>query len=295
MKKVRTEELQDGMKLAKTIYSIDGKVLVRQKAELSQSLIQKLKSLGLPAAFIEEPTAANQAKVADLISEALRVDLVSSLSQLDSEIRSGRAATITPNKQRLFALVDEVLANRSQQMGMTDIRFHGDYIYGHSVHVCAIAVKIGALLGYSQAKLADLALGALFHDIGMTQIPLNLLNKTSELTPQERQLIRVHPEHGYAMLRKSAHFSAVATHVAYQHHERYDGTGYPRGLAGDAIHEFARIVAVADVYDALTTEKVYRPAKSATEAFDYIYSRSESDFDPQIVARFAKVIQGAQP
>ncbi len=293
MRKIRIEDLQVGMKLAKTIYSIDGKILVRQKAELSPGLIHKLKSMGLPAAFIAEDAAGDQAALDGLISEALRANLVSSLSQLDLAIRSGRKLTLAPDKQRLFALVDEVLSNRGRQLGLTDIRFHGDYIYGHSVNVCAVAVKIGALLDYSQAKLADLALGALFHDIGMTRVPLTIMNKTSELTAAERQAIRVHPEQGYAMLKQSSHFSAVATHVAYQHHERYDGSGYPRGLAGAAIHEFARIVAVADVYDALTTEKVYRRAKTPAEALDHVQSRQGTDFDPPIVETFAKLIQSA--
>jgi putative nucleotidyltransferase with HDIG domain len=174
-------------------------------------------------------------------------------------------------------------------LGMADIRLHGDYIYGHSVNVCTIAVKIGLLLGYNQLKLAQLGIGALFHDIGMTKIPLRILDKTGNLTSDEIKLIQTHPEVGFAML-KDNQVAMVSAHVAYQHHERYDGSGYPRGIAGEAIHEFARITAVADVYDSMTTEKIYRPAKSVAETLQYLESNKETLFDPNIIDVLRQIV-----
>lgn len=281
MKKVRIEELQAGMVLARTIYSPDGRVLVKDNTELSMTLLNRLKELGLPAAYIK---GTAQIKGDLLVSDITRVDLIKSLSQLEKGIRSGKKLDLLSGKNLLFALIDEINTNRRNPLDeFPDIRLHDDYVYGHSVNVCVIAVKIGLKLGYNQLKLADLAIGALYHDIGMTKIPVEILHKAAHLTPEETILIRTHAENGYKILKGNFGISNVSAHIAYQHHERYDGSGYPRGLAGKSIHEFARIVAIADVFDSLTTEKVYRRALSIHDTLAYIKSKSGIDFDPELV------------
>jgi HD-GYP domain-containing protein (c-di-GMP phosphodiesterase class II) len=288
MEKVRIEDLQVGMIVGKTIFAPNGAILIKEKAVLTQSILSKLKELGLPAAYVI--TSADGTRPDDLVSEATRIDLVRSLSKLDSEVRAGKDLNIISSKQSLYTLIDEIISNPKSLLGMTDIRLHGDYIYGHSVNVCTISVKIGIHLGYNQLKLAELGVGALFHDIGMTKIPLRILDKTSNLTNDEVKLIQTHPEIGFGMLKDNPAISMVSAHVAYQHHERYDGSGYPRGIAGDAIHEFAKITAVADVYDSMTTEKIYRPAKSVSETVAYIQSKRGIEFDPEIVDILKQII-----
>jgi putative nucleotidyltransferase with HDIG domain len=288
MEKVRIEDIKPGMILARTIYGTDGRILIRDNAEISSSILQKLKEMGLPAAYIK--TSENEEQIVDIVSEATRTDLVRSLSKLDAQVRSGGEVNLISSKRSLYDLVDEIVCNQKNLVGLNDIRFHNDYTYGHSVNVTIIAVKIGLQMGYNQLKLADLAVGALFHDIGMIKVPLEILDKQGNLSDSELKLIYSHPELGYNMLRQNHDVSTVSAHVAYQHHERYNGSGYPRGMVGDTIHEFARIVAVADVYDALTTEKIYRPAKLTWEALQIIDNQKSVDFDPQVVDIFMKVI-----
>lgn len=289
MEKVRIEDLKEGMVLARTIYASDGRVLVKSNTELSPTLLNRLKEMGLPAAYVE---SAAEIKSNLLVSDITRVDLIRSYSQLEKGIRSGKKLDLLSGKKPLFALIDEINANRKNPLDeFPDIRLHDDYIYGHSVNVCVIAVKMGLKMGYNQLKLAELAIGALYHDIGMTKIPLAVLNKVSNLTPEETALIRTHTENGYEILKGNLEISSVSAHVAYQHHERYNGSGYPRGMSGNNIHEFARMVAVADVFDSLTTEKVYRPALSFSDAIAYIQKKAGTDFDPEIVAIFLKVIE----
>lgn len=288
MQKVRIEDLQVGMVVGKSIYAPSGMVLVRERAVITAPILSKLKELGLPAAYVITTTDGKAPE--DLVSETTRMDLVRSLSKLDSQVRSGQNLNILSSKQPLFTLIDEIVSNQKNMLGMADIRLHGDYIYGHSVNVCTIAVKIGLSLGYNQLKLAELGIGALFHDIGMTKIPLQILDKTSNLTNDEIKLIQTHPEVGFGMLKENQAISMVSAHIAYQHHERYDGSGYPRGIAGEAIHEFSRITAVADVYDSMTTEKIYRPAKSTIETLQYIQSNSGIHFDPNIVDILKKIV-----
>ncbi len=288
MEKVRIEDLKPGMILAKTIYGIDGRVLIREQNQITSVILEKLKELGLPAAYIK--TGNDDPVIPDPVSEATRIDLVKSLSKLDSQVRAGGNISLASSKRPLYDLVDEIVNNKNNLIGMTDIRLHDDYTFGHSVNVAIIAVKMGLLLDYNQLKLADLAVGSLFHDIGMTKIALEILNKKGELTTEELKLIQTHPEVGYGILRQNQDVSTVSAHVALQHHERYNGRGYPRGIAGDAIHEFARIVAVADMFDSLTTEKIYRHAKTIPEALIIIEGKKGTDFEPQMVELFMKVI-----
>jgi HD-GYP domain-containing protein (c-di-GMP phosphodiesterase class II) len=287
MEKVRIEDMRPGMKLARTIYSPEGLILVREKAEITDHVIAKLKQLGLPAAYVGN-IAENE--VQDPVSELTRMDLIKSLSRLDSAVRSGQQFSLLASKRPLYDLVDEIVCNQKNLVGITDIRLRNDYVYGHSVNVCIIAVKIGIHMGYNQLKLADLAVGALFHDIGMTKLPLDIVSRVGNLSDEEVKLIRSHPEEGFSMLRQNHDISVVSAHVSFQHHERYNGTGYPRGVAGEAIHEFARVTAVADVFDSMTTEKMYRRAKSTQEALSHIKSKSKIEFDPQVVEIMQKIV-----
>lgn len=287
MKKVRIEDLRPGMKLARTVYSPEGLVLLREQAEITNHVIDKLKQLGLPAAYI---ATTAETEIQDPVSEATRVDLIRSLSKLDASIRAGRVLNLVISKRALYDLVDEIVSNQKNMVGITDIRMRNDYIYGHSVNVCVIAVKMGLELGYNQLKMADLAVGAVYHDIGMTKLPIEILDRVGGLTSEELKLVRTHPEEGFAMLRQNQDITVTSAHVAYQHHERYDGSGYPRGLAGDAIHEFGRITAVADVFDSLTSEKLYRKAKSLPEAVQLIQAKSGTEFDPHMVDILKKVV-----
>jgi HD-GYP domain-containing protein (c-di-GMP phosphodiesterase class II) len=277
------------MIVAKSIYSVDGRVLVREKATLNDGLIEKLKDMGLPAAYIK--TVAGH-KVNELVSEITRIDLIRSLSKLEASIRTGKKLDLLESRKTLMPLMDEIVRSRNALVpDFSDIRMHNDYIYGHSVNVCVLAVKTGIKMGYNKGRLGELAIGTLLHDIGMTKVPVAVLDKTTELTPEEVEIIRKHPETGYRMINSIFGISAISSCVAFQHHERYNGTGYPRGISGSSIHEFARIVAIADVFDSLTTEKVYRHAYSSKEALDHIVSRVGTEFDPEMVKVFVEIIE----
>lgn len=287
MKKLRLDELQPGMILAKAIYAADGRILVKEKTPLSESLIRKFQALGLPAAYIDEDSPFSSK---EFVSDATRADLIAYLAKLDKEIRSGHDQKILNDKKLLNNLLYEVFVSPKCRDFLSDIRIHNAYIYGHSVNVCALAVKIGMNMNYTANKLQDLAIGALLHDIGMTKIPLEILNKTTPLANDEAKMVANHPVNGYNLLKKNWNVPAVSAHIAFQHHERYNGEGYPRQLTGTAIHEFARITAIADVFDAMTSERVYRPACSVFHALQHLEKERGVAFDPEIVNIFLRII-----
>jgi len=187
-------------------------------------------------------------------------------------------------KEVVDSIIDELLANREVLFHLADIRSYDDYTFFHSVNVCILSLMTAITLGYNQLKLKELGIGALLHDIGKIRLSKKLLNKPEELTSEEYQLIRKHPEFGYQILRTYDDVPLLSAHVSLQHHERWDGKGYPRRLAGEQIHEYARIVAVADVYDALLADRPYRPAYSVNQAVTNISRMSNTYFQPRAVA-----------
>jgi HD-GYP domain-containing protein (c-di-GMP phosphodiesterase class II) len=148
----------------------------------------------------------------------------------------------------------------------------------------------GISLEYDELKLRDLGVGALLHDIGKIEIDPEILNKSGRLLPEEAVEIKGHPIKGFEILRKNPDISLISAHCAYQHHERFDGSGYPRRLNGEQIHEFAHIVAIADVYDALTSDVSYRRAVPVYEAIAIILKASGTLFDENLVNYFIENI-----
>jgi putative nucleotidyltransferase with HDIG domain len=160
---------------------------------------------------------------------------------------------------------------------------------GHSERVTKIVVKIGAAFGLSQEELDVLHRGGLLHDIGKIGVPADILDKTGKLSSREKDLIREHVQWGARILEPISAFSEIMP-IVLQHHEHFDGSGYPQGLAGEAIHLGARIFAVADAFDALTSHRPYRAAVSTEEAIEVIRKGAGSQFDPKVVQAFLKII-----
>lgn len=160
---------------------------------------------------------------------------------------------------------------------------------GHSQRVTDLTVRAAAQLGYGESELVQIQRGALLHDIGKLSIPDAILFKPGKLTEEEWQIMKQHPQVAYDILSK-IEFLKPALDIPYCHHEKWDGSGYPRSLKGDAIPEPARIFAVVDVWDALCSDRPYRPRWSEDKVMEYIKEQSGTHFDPSAVAIFEKVI-----
>jgi HD-GYP domain-containing protein (c-di-GMP phosphodiesterase class II) len=160
---------------------------------------------------------------------------------------------------------------------------------GHSRRVCAFSMCIARAMGLAADQIASMARGAFLHDIGKLAIPDPILLKPSSLTPEETAIMREHCLKGYQIVRKIPFLVPEAAEIVYAHHERYDGTGYPRGLKGKEIPFGARIVAVANTLDSITSDLPYRPARSLSAAHREIQTWSGRQFDPEIVAVFLEM------
>ncbi len=289
MEKLSMDKLRVGMVLARSIFQADGRILVRKNVELSASIIAKLNDLRFPAAYVD--TSVND-EIKEPVSDLTRSEVIQSVAGLDTAFRTGKGINFLACKAPLQAMLSEIMENRDAKLNSIEIRSLNDSIYNHMVQVCVIAVKVGIQIGYDQLKLFELALGSLFHDIGMTRIAPDVLNRIGGLTNSEVAQIKTHPKTAYDLITQSRILPEPVAEVALQHHERYNGSGYPHKLTGFQIHEYARITAAADVFDAMTTEKPYRPAKSIGDTLEYIKSQKGAEFDPLVVDALVAAVAG---
>ncbi|TWU22619.1 HD-GYP domain-containing protein [Bythopirellula polymerisocia] len=161
---------------------------------------------------------------------------------------------------------------------------HDYYTYTHVINVAGFATLLADLLGFSDPKLKEqITIGALLHDIGKRFIPSSVLCKENKLTEEEWQLIKSHPQRGFEDLCERIDLTQEQLLMVYEHHERFDGKGYPVGLVGEEIHTWARLLAVVDVFDAVTSARPYRKPMSLSQSLNYLESNSGSHFDPEMV------------
>jgi HD-GYP domain-containing protein (c-di-GMP phosphodiesterase class II) len=221
-----------------------------------------------------------------------------------------RGTTLPPE---FLAQLDEIVAQIAASvanhagvaMVLTDLAAADAYTHQHSIDVCALGLLLGRNLFARSGWVDDrgrrrfdeierrlhlFGIGLLVHDVGKLAIPDAILNKPGPLTDDEIAIVRTHPEAGAELLADDT-YSPVVRAIVREHHERWDGAGYPHGLAGTDIHQLARVCAVADVYDAVTSERPYKPAQSAAAGVRVILEGRGEAFDPEVVDVFAETVQ----
>ncbi|NLJ69769.1 MAG: HD-GYP domain-containing protein [Firmicutes bacterium] len=265
---VRVEHLKPGMQLARSVYSADGRVLLSAGIVIKESYIERLRRMGFPAVYVGDPEEAGAFKEA--VRESTRRRAIAVVQGCFDEVKFGSCLNIAPIAQVVNNIVDEVVSNREIILPLADIRKHDDYTFGHSVNVCIISTMLGVALELNDLALRELAMGAILHDVGKVKVPEEILLKPAALTPEEWAEMKKHTLYGFELLRGGEEVSSRTAHVSYQHHERCNGSGYPRALRGEEIHLFAKIAAVADTYDAMTSDRVYREGVTPYETLKVI-------------------------
>ena len=286
MRYIATKNLRPGHKLAMDLVYANDSVLLRKGKSLTQSLINKINLLGYQGLYIEDDLSEG-IEINDIISTDLRMKTRSQLELLfhnmEYNITSGVEKHIRSLQSLAKEIVDEILDNHETMINIIDLRNYDDYTYSHSLNVTVLSVVIGTAMELSKSTVYELAVGALVHDTGKMFVPKEILHKPSRLTDQEFEEIKKHSELGYRYLCSNFDIPDDSKTAALQHHEKYSGGGYPYGIAGDEIHEFGRIISVADVYDALTSDRPYREAMLPSDAIEYIMGGYGTMFDPAMV------------
>lgn len=278
------------MTIAKDVVDQFGRVLVTAGMRLKPEMLGLLSKHEVVSVWVQDDKTNQEIiTVQNLVSAATRLKLMYSVQNAfyGSE---GLNAHLKELRVSVDEIVRELSGREYVLIYLNDIRFKSEYLFMHSVNVGLFAIAIGMSMGLSQEDLSLLGMGGFLHDYGKTRIPKVILDKQGSLTWEEFSKVKEHSTFGYNILKIEEKIDYRITLMALQHHEWCDGRGYPWGITGQEIHPLAKIVAVADVYDALTTDRVYRSRIVPNQAIQMINQGCGMQFDVQVIEAFNKIV-----
>lgn len=287
MRMVGTDELTGDEVLAQQIIDSTGRVLLSRGNRIRLSYLNKFSELGIYRVYIEDGISEG-IEVEGILCDETKNKAMSIVQGEMSRYLKSKDVNVYEIQKITNTILQEVLANKSGLINLKDIRVKDEYTFSHSVNVCALSVLLATKLGFSQDKVQSIGAGCLLHDFGKMLIPATILNKPGKLTDEEFAEIKKHPVYGYEAVKKDFTVSPVTKVVILMHHERLDGSGYPSGLMSDKIHESAKICSICDVFDAMTSDRVYRKAMSISYAVEYLHSTGGIHFEKEYVKEFLK-------
>jgi len=310
-KQVQVNKLKDKMVLSETIYDEEGKILYSKGLKLNETRIQRIQDLNLAAIFIEsdevqgpvkkegagKPQQINEEanpserelKKEELIQET-KAEATSIVQEAFSKVLSDGSVKSEKIKLIVEKIIDMILSDQNLVLNLSSLNAMDDYLLSHSVNVCVLSLMTGVVLGFNQVKLMKLGSGALIHDIGKILVPQDILKLPRKLTQEEFDEVKQHTVYGHKILRDSFKYDEETATIALSHHERVDGSGYPHGLNQHQIPIFAKIVAITDVFDAITSKRVYCDEISFTEAISYLIREGRGVFDEEVLKKFITII-----
>ncbi|MBN2795236.1 MAG: HD-GYP domain-containing protein [Clostridia bacterium] len=302
MQLVAVDELRNGMVLAQDVISDTFVNIVSESTVVTNEIVEKLMNLGIDFVYVqsemvspEENTLYKTEPKFDRTdsNEALNYNFnktVNKIKNIFNDLKFGVADIKKEMDGTLEPLLDGILINNDILKNLRLMKYDDDYTLKHSVNVGLLSAMIGKWIGLTKKEIADLSLAGTLHDVGKSKVPRYIINKPGELSAQEYGIAQLHAQYSYEILSESHGFSVEICNAVKYHHERFNGSGYPEGLKGKTIPLYARIIAVADVFDALTADKVYQRKISPFLAADIIKNMSFGELDPEITNIFLKKI-----
>lgn len=289
MRRIPCQYLKPGMELANHVYGSDGRVLLAKGVRLNGAYIDRLAKKGISSVYIQDDISRD-IYITDVILEETRVQarnhINKTIKNVCSRLINRDTLNIKEIRSTVSEIVNQLLENKNIIYDIVDIRSVDDYLFSHSVNVCVLSLVAGISLKYGDKELEQLSVGAILHDIGKGLVPPHILNKPGKLTETEFEEIKKHPRHSLELLRTNPLIDSVSRMIVYQHHERYNGEGYPLGKYGGEILDMSQIVGMADIYDAMTANRCYREALPPNEAYELLAGSGNVYFKYEIVKAF---------
>lgn len=279
MKFVKPKDLTTDMLPVRSIYNKRHELLLAANHPLTPQIIARLEMMGLKGILVYDEYSSME-EYRGYISEDSRYEAVNALMDL----------SIDKVIYCVNDIVDQLMANNDILLDMSDLQFYDSDTYEHSMNVCLLSTACGIVIGLDDPSLRKLAVGAMLHDIGKMSISKDILNKPGKLNVEERKIINTHPQRGYDMTYDNYSVSVDSRMCILCHHENWDGSGYPNNLKADGIPYLARIVHVADVYDAMCQKRAYKDEYNPVEVIEYLYANCGSMFDKNIVSGFLRSV-----
>ncbi|MGG0656700.1 HD-GYP domain-containing protein [Rummeliibacillus pycnus] len=297
MRLISTKVLQTGMVIGRTIWNEAGRPLLQKGVNISDHSIQRLQQLNIQYVYIDDKISTG-IEIKEAIPRELRQHAVNHITSSFNELKKLKGKDVTycldQQSKHFAAIIDDLLDNiiKSKEIltVLTDAFLYDNYIYHHSLQVAVYAIAIAKEMHYNAVEIRQIGIGAILHDVGKIMIPQEILKKPERFTNEEYEIMKMHTKYGFDLLRNLHTISLLSAHCAFQHHERLDGSGYPRGLLDFEIHPYAKIIAVADVFDAVTSTRVYRKKMLPSHGMEIIKEGSGTLYDEKVVNAFRRCV-----
>ena len=292
---ITNKYLRPGMILAKDIYLYNNNnfntLLLTKGQVLNNTFINRMVYHEIDGAYIQSE-AFSDIVVDSYIDDSLKAKSLKKVKDVYYEFKMSSGKINTGTIRQLSSIVNDLITELLYKDDLTyniiDFKNFDNYTYQHCLNVAILSISTGISLSLSENTLHDLGMAGLLHDIGKMMIPIEILNKPSKLTDEEFEIMKTHPANAVNQLKDMVSYNVLSG--IQSHHEKLDGTGYPHGLNGNNIHHLAKILAVCDVYDALTSDRSYRMTAFPSEVIEYIMGCADTHFDYEILKNFLKVI-----
>ena len=290
MRLLSTDVLKSGMVVGRTIWNEAGHPLLQKGIVVTEGILFRLKQLNIKYIYIEDKISYG-IEIEETVKPAVRNKIIGEITETFHSVRkakSGQPSFVLEQQSKAIGnivedLLDAVMNSEEMLTVLTDAYLYDEYLYHHSFQVTLYSLAIAKEMGCSYEDLRLIGIGALLHDVGKLLIPPDILLKPGRLKDEEYDIMKQHTRYGFELLRNLHSISLLVAHCAFQHHERLDGSGYPRGLMDAEIHPFAKIIGVADVFDAVTSKRVYRDKLLPAQGMALIEAGSGTIFSPGVV------------
>lgn len=280
--------LKPGMVLSGDLFSKEGIFIWPAKKPITPNLINELKSKNIKELFYTKQVSKDLSEISPpMFSEEVKQDAKVVVENVLKQLKDDKKIEI----QEVKRIIEKIFHDMIQKLGkavlnLSVVKNYDEYTYVHSVNVCILSMFFSKFLGASDFVIKEIGTGALLHDVGKAKIPTSILYKPGELTEEEFTIMKKHPIIGYFAIKDEPTVSTYAKKIILFHHERFDGNGYPLGIKFDRIGRYPQIVSLADIFDALTSERPYKQGMSISQALNFIMKKSGSYFEPVLAQKF---------
>jgi len=280
--------LKPGMVLAGDLFSKEGIFIWPAKKPITQSVIDELKKKGIRELYYTKNINKDLSQnMPPMFSEEIKEEAKETIDNILEQVKKDEKVNVEEVRNVIEKLFKEMISKLGKAaINLSIVKNYDEYTYTHLINVTILSMFFSKFLGASDFVIKEVGMGAILHDIGKVKIPTSILHKPGELTEEELKIIKKHPIIGYFAIKDEPTVSTYAKKIVLFHHERFDGNGYPLGLKFDRIGRYPQIVSLSDVFDALTSERPYKPGMSIPQTLNFIMKKSGIYFEPLLAQKF---------
>ena len=289
MLRLPVSKLKDGMVLGQSLFNTAGGSYLVKGQPVTIDYIRKLRQIGIQSVTVTSMDPAYKLPPSpDVIEEKTRINAISTVYNTFQSIEENGTLDTTALQRVTDSIVFDLFENRNNLVQLTDIRAHDAYTFAHSVNVAVLSAMMGMLCHMPRDEISLITLGGLLHDLGKVDVSSAILTKNRGLSDREFKIMKKHPLDGSRRILNVSDLpkKSILAAIAAQHHEHIDGSGYPNGITGNEMHHYAKITAIADVYDALTSERPYKKAYMPNIAYNIMHNINKGQFDQDLLDTF---------